>query len=76
MCARCENLASERGLLVVLSFHSPSLAVRGPGSLGATFSRGRSTELIELFTHHGFYHDPNDALSETTQVLLDCLLVW
>src|SRR5437667_8106785 len=44
-------------------------------ALRAAFSPGRSNELIELFTHHRFEHDPNGALRETTQVLMEDLLL-
>jgi len=45
-------------------------------ALGATLSPGRSNELVELFTHHGFYHYPNGALGQRPQVLMEDLLVW
>jgi len=44
-------------------------------ALRATFSPGRSNKLIELFTHHRFDHDPNGTLRETTQVLVEDLLL-
>src|SRR5260370_23462036 len=37
-------------------------------ALGTTLSPGRFNELIEFFTHHGFYHYANRALGQTTQV--------
>jgi len=52
------------------------LAVAVPFAFRATFSPGRSNELVELFTHHGFYHDPNGALGERTQVLMEYVLFW
>jgi len=52
------------------------VAVAVPFALGATLSPGRSNELLELFTHHGFDHDAHGALGETTQVLMEFLLVW
>ena len=52
------------------------VAVAIPFALGGTLSPGRSNELIELFTHHGFYHDPHSALGERTQVVMEDLLVW
>ena len=50
------------------------VAVAVAFALRATLSPSRSNELIEFFTHHGFYHDPNGALGETTQVLMEDLL--
>ena len=47
------------------------VALRSPLLLPAPLAPGGSTELIELFTHHGFSHDPNGALGETTQVLME-----
>ena len=55
---------------------SIDLAVAVPFAFRATFSPGRSNELVELFTHHGFYHDPNGALGESTQVLMEYVLFW
>ena len=52
------------------------VAIAVPFALGGTLSPGRSNELIELFTHHGFYHDPHSALGERTQVVMEDLLVW
>src|SRR5712692_2860886 len=51
-------------------------AVAIPFALGATLSPARSNELLELFTHHRFDHDPNGTLSERTQVLMEDLLFW
>ncbi len=45
-------------------------------ALGAPFSPDRSNELVELFTHHGFEHDPHGALGECSQVLMEDLLLW
>jgi hypothetical protein len=39
------------------------VAVAIPFALGATLSPSRSNELVEFFTHHGFYHDANGTLS-------------
>jgi len=47
-----------------------------PFTFRSAFSPGGSNEGISLFTHHGFYHDPNGALSETMQVLMEDLLFW
>ena len=47
------------------------VAVAVPFALRATLSPGHSNELVEFFTHHGFYHDPNGALSQGTQVLME-----
>jgi len=44
--------------------------------LPARLSPGRSNELVELFSHHGFDHDPHGALGEGAQVLMEELLVW
>jgi hypothetical protein len=44
-------------------------------ALGATLSPCCSNELIELFTHHFFYHDPNSALGKSTQMLVEFLLI-
>src|SRR5712691_1355123 len=52
------------------------VAIAVPFALRATLSPGRSNELVELFTHHRFYHDPHGALRERTQVLMEDLLVW
>src|SRR6266852_1428566 len=52
------------------------VAVAVPFALGATLAPGRSNKLVELFTHHGFYHDPHSALGERTQVVMEDLLVW
>jgi hypothetical protein len=43
-------------------------------ALRTALSPGRSKELIELFTHHGFDHDPNGTLSQGTQVLMEFFL--
>jgi len=45
-------------------------------ALGATFSPGCSNELVELFTHHGFDHDPHGAQGECPQVLMEDVLIW
>jgi hypothetical protein len=52
------------------------VAVAVPFAFRATFSPGRSNELVELFTHHRFYHDPHGALGESTQVLMEDVLFW
>src|SRR5712692_10584982 len=52
------------------------VAIAVPFALGATLAPGRSNKLVELFTHHGFYHDPHRALGERTQVVMEDLLFW
>jgi hypothetical protein len=52
------------------------VAVAVSFALGTTLSPRGSNELIELFTHHRFDHDPNGALGQCTQVLVEDLLVW
>ena len=52
------------------------MPLRYPLLLSTALSPARSNKLVELFTHHRFYHDPNGALGQRTQVLMEDLLVW
>src|SRR5947209_8212852 len=45
-------------------------------ALRAALSPRCSNELVELFTHHGFDHNPHRALSKSTQVVMEDLLFW
>ena len=44
-------------------------------ALGCTFSPGCSNHCIQFFTHDEFYHRPNSALSQDTQMLMKFLLI-
>ena len=46
-------------------------AIAVPFAFRARLSPGCSNELVELFTHHRFEHDPHGALRQRTQVLME-----
>ena len=52
------------------------VAVAVAFALRTTLSPRGSNELVEFFTHHGFDHDPNSALSQCTQVLVEFFWLW